>query len=209
MTTISLESLYLIDDTFEPLILMTAFLQKQTNTWASSLTTMCSCWLFFFVFCPSRCTRRRRPGLSLKMRRTSRLSPACAWPALTHVSSVSVPREPKRLLSRMWRRKSNSCSFGTFQNKVLKKMNLRLSWLRVLPDARYFPQVLDNHIIDDSTVLSTTKWLVSQHQCKCMRTGQECSKTPQFGRKTQMTTKVEFLIVSKKRTYIATLVWCQ
>lgn len=50
MTTISPESLYLIDDTFEPLILMTAFLQKQTNTWASSLTTMCSCWLFFFCF---------------------------------------------------------------------------------------------------------------------------------------------------------------
>lgn len=77
--------------------------------------------LYFF-----RSTRRRRPTLSLRMRRTSRPLPACVWPEPTLVSSAFAPRGPKRQLSRTWRRKSENSHYGTWQNKVFKKSNVRL-----------------------------------------------------------------------------------
>lgn len=84
--------------------------------------------VFFFLF--SRYTRRRRPGLSLRMRRNSKHSPACVWPAPMLVFSASVPREPRRLPSRTWKRRSENSHDGTLQNKVFKKINVRMSWLR-------------------------------------------------------------------------------
>ena len=54
-----------------------------------------------------RPTRRRRHASSLRMKRTSRPSPACVWLVQTPVFSAFVRRKQRRLQSRMWRRRSN------------------------------------------------------------------------------------------------------
>lgn len=84
---------------------------------------LCIMWKIPHVtsFCSPRCTRRRRLGLSLRTRRTSRLSPACVWPALMLVSSASAPREPKTLPIRTWKKRSKNGLYGTLQNKALKR----------------------------------------------------------------------------------------
>uniref|UniRef100_A0A3B5K0R6 60S ribosomal protein L13 n=1 Tax=Takifugu rubripes TaxID=31033 RepID=A0A3B5K0R6_TAKRU len=77
--------------------------------------------------CPSKlCIRGRRPGSSLRMRRTSRPSPACAWPAPTLVSSAFVPREPRKLPSKTLRRRSENGHYGTLHNKVFKKRTVNV-----------------------------------------------------------------------------------
>lgn len=95
-----------------------------------TLVYQCACGMKFcsmLSLSSFRYTRRRRPASSPRMRRTSRLSPACVWLAPTLVSSASAPREPRRLPSRMWRKRSENSHCGTLQNKLFKKILVRLS----------------------------------------------------------------------------------
>lgn len=145
---------------------MTAFLQSKT-------VVMKKWYLKFshYNMAPSfwsRFTRVRKPGLSLRMRRTSRPSPACVWPGPTLVFLASVPREPKRLPSRTWRRKSKSNQL--FRNKVFKR-------IRVVHEI-FCSMALQVWTLGSVTGISSTqliKWVIrwkalingAQITCKC------------------------------------------
>lgn len=55
---------------------------------------------------PTRFSSGRRPALSPRRRRTSRPSPACAWPGPTLASSGFGQNAPKKRQSRTWRRRN-------------------------------------------------------------------------------------------------------